>query len=479
MTTLEQGLRRVPVALWIVLGCCGSVGLALAGTQLGAVANPAHADWWFSLPQGGPTLLRVSFYAAAFVLIAAWLGLGITARRGGLDLRLAWLVLLVWGVPLFLGPPLFSRDIYSYIAQGILAHQGHDPYAVSPASLGAGPLLSSVASVWRETVAPYGPLFVGASRGVAAVSGNSLVALVLAFRALELVGVGLVMAYLPRLARHLGTDPGVALWLGALSPLALFSYVASGHNDALMIGLLLAGVALALRGRFVLGVVLLALAATIKLPAAAAIVFLTVVQVRQAPIGRRARPVALAVTVTALTVGAVTLASGLGWAWLGPNILRIPTELRIQATPAVSIGVFVYQVLHLVHLPVAQHTTVSVVQDVVGVAAIAATVALALGATRDNVVRVLGIALIILVVGSPTVWPWYLMWGLSLLAVTTAQRSRLLAACAAFAMLAVSAGGAPELAGNAYIVITLVVVATAVWLVRGRRWRRVVTGSFA
>jgi hypothetical protein len=106
-------------------------------------------------------------------------------------------------------------------------------------------------------------------------------------------------------------------------------------------------------------------------------------------------------------------------------------------------------------------------------------VVLALNATRDNVVRLLGIALILLVVGSPTVWPWYLMWGLSLLAVTTAQRSRVLAAVAALAMLAVSAGGAPELAGNAYIVITVVIVAASVWLVRGRRWRRVVTGSFA
>jgi hypothetical protein len=479
VTTLEQALRRVPMAVWVVLGCCGSVGLALSGTQLGAVANPAHADWWFSLPPGGPTLLRVSFYAAAFVLIGAWLGLGLSARRGGLGVRTAWVVLLVWGLPLFFGPPLFSRDIYSYIAQGLIAHHGHDPYALAPSSLGAGPLLSSVASVWRDTVAPYGPLFVGASRGVAAVSGGSLVAQVLAFRALELIGVVLVMVSLPRLARQLGTDPGVALWLGALSPLALFSYVASGHNDALMVGLVLAGVTLALRGRFALGLLLCALATTIKLPAGAAIVFLTVVQWREAPVSRRARPVAVAVGVTALTVGAVTVASGLGWAWLGPDILKIPTELRIQATPAVSIGVFVYQVLHLLHVPVVQHAAVTVVQDVVGVAALAATGALAVTATRANVVRVLGIALIVLVVGSPTVWPWYLMWGLSLLAATTAQRSRVLVATAAFAMLAVSAGGAPELAGNAYLVVTLAAVATTVWLLRRRRWRRVVLGPVA
>ena len=53
------------------------------------------------------------------------------------------------------------------------------------------------------------------------------------------------MVCLPRLARNLGRRPGVALWLAVLSPLALFSFIASGHNDALMLGLLVAGLTLA------------------------------------------------------------------------------------------------------------------------------------------------------------------------------------------------------------------------------------------
>ena len=59
----------------------------------------------------------------------------------------------------------------------------------------------------------------------------------------------------------------MALWLGVLSPLALFSFVSSGHNDALMLGLLVAGIALGTAGRLRTGVALCALAATIKLPA--------------------------------------------------------------------------------------------------------------------------------------------------------------------------------------------------------------------
>jgi hypothetical protein len=75
------------------------------------------------------------------------------------------------------------------------------------------------------------------------------------------------------------------------------------------------------------------------------------------------------------------------------------------------------------------------------------------------------------VVGSPTVWPWYLLWGLVLLAATPAQRSRVLAAVMALAMLLVGPSGSPRLNGYWYIVVTLAVVATTVWLIRDRHWR--------
>ena len=92
------------------------------------------------------------------------------------------MILALWGLPLFLGPPVFSRDLYSYIAQGLLAHHGLNPYHVAPSSLGWGPLLSSIASVWRNTASPYGPLFVMVSRAAVSVAGSSLVAQILVFR---------------------------------------------------------------------------------------------------------------------------------------------------------------------------------------------------------------------------------------------------------------------------------------------------------
>jgi len=93
---------------------------------------------------------------------------------------------------------------------------------------------------------------------VVGVTGSHLVAGVLLARVLELAGLVLLAASLPRLARALGTDPSRALWLVALSPLVTLELVAAGHNDALMVGVLAVGVAYALDGRPLLGIAICA-----------------------------------------------------------------------------------------------------------------------------------------------------------------------------------------------------------------------------
>jgi Glycosyltransferase family 87 len=469
----------LPWVPWLVLGGCGAVGMVLAGTRIGAVADPHLALWWFSLPAGGAPFTSILFYVSVALLVGAWLGLGRVAFAGELRLGRAWVVLAVWGLPFVLGPPLFSRDLFSYVAQGLLAHHGANPYTVAPSTLGAGPLLSGVASVWRDTTSPYGPFFVGTSKVVSDLAGGSLAVQVMAFRVLELVGVVLVMVSLPRLARHLGTDPGIALWLGAFSPLALFSFVASGHNDALMVGLLVAGVTLGVTGRLLPGLVLCAVATTVKLPAAAAVVFLAADSMKAMTGSGRWRVVAQAAAVLVLVTVGVTLLAGYGWTWLGPTALHIPTELRILSTPSVSLGVLVFSVLHPLGLPVARSAVVTVTQDLVAVAAVAAVAWLLVTVRRHEVVRSLGLALLLIVVGSPTVWPWYLMWGVVLLAATTAQRSLFLAAVAASAMLMVGPSGHPLLLGNWYLVVSLGTLAGVAWLIRGGRWRVVVGGHVA
>ena len=259
----------------------------------------------------------------------------------------------------------------------------------------------------------------------------------------------------------------------------MFSFIASGHNDALLAGLMVAGVSLAVEGRLAWGFALCALAGTVKLPAAAAVVFLAVAGFGSRDPGRRWKVVIEAVTISAVVLVGVTFLAGYGWAWLGPGALHVPTELHVLSTPSVSVGVLVFHILHPAGIDLARSTVVTATQYVVGLGAVVGVVWLLATVRRHDVVRSLGLALLLIVVGSPTLWPWYLTWGLVLLAATSAQRSRVLAAVAALSILVVGPSGSPRLLGWSYVVVSLACLAACVWLAHDRRWRTVVVGHGA
>ncbi len=476
-TTTRARSTVGPLPVWIAIGVLGAVGMVLSGSGIGSIPQPASDAWWFTVPVGTGIGAHLAFYASVAVLVAGWAGVGAHAYRGRLSVPTAWLILGLWGLPFFLGAPLFSRDLYSYVAQGQLARIGFNPYVVAPSALGPGNLLSSIASVWRNTASPYGPLFVSISRLGASVGGTSLVSQILVFRALELVGIALLMVSLPRLARRLGNDPGIALWLGVLSPLALFSFVSSGHNDALMVGLMLAGITLGTAGRLRWGVALCALAATIKLPAAAGIVFLVADQCTRLDRSGRIRVIAESAAITVLVVVAVTFGAGLGWTWLGPTALHVPTELKVLITPLVSVGSFAGGVLHALGLPVGVGTGITVVQGLGMLAAVSGILWMVFHTRGRDAVRLCGLALVLFVALSPTLWPWYLTWGVVILAATSAQRSKAVAVVAGVGMLVVGAGGTPLLNGGDFWVVGPLLVGAAAWFVASGTWRTTLGGQ--
>ena len=186
-------------------------------------------------------------YAGLAILGMAWLYLGRALRRGeeGTDTGRLLKIAALWGAPLVFCVPLFSRDLYAYAAQAQIAHAGLDPYRFGPVSL-PGPFLDEISGMWVDTPAPYGPLFLGIGRAVATVAGDRVVTTVFVLRLVAVVGLLLTARYLPRLARAAGGDPRVAVWLGIANPLVLVHFVAGGHNDALMIGLVVAGLTVAI-----------------------------------------------------------------------------------------------------------------------------------------------------------------------------------------------------------------------------------------
>ncbi len=161
---------------------------------------------------GLPSVLVVALGVAGMAtLVLSWLGIGRLAAELP-ERRLHWIA-VSWCAPLLVARPLFSGDINSYLAQGLIAVKGLDTYLVGPAeALGAdSPVTMAVSHYWRDTPTPYGPAFVALARTIAQIAGDAFVPTVLLHRLLGLIGIVLMAWALPRLARRVGVSPSIAL----------------------------------------------------------------------------------------------------------------------------------------------------------------------------------------------------------------------------------------------------------------------------
>lgn len=403
------------------MGTAGAVAVAVGGWGAGTL--PARDPWGLWVPHG--TALTVAAAGLAYlgltVLLVAWWRYG----RTGAAARHARTTLVCWTAPLLVAPPLYSADVYSYIAQGAMVLEGHDVYGAGPSVLDpdglGGAAAASVGGHWTDTPAPYGPVFLLLAEGVTRLTGGTIVPAVLGLRLVAVAALALIVWALRRLARRLGTDEGGALWLGALNPLLLTHVVGGIHNDGLMIGLLLAGMVLAGRGRWIAGAALVGLAMMVKSPAAVALPFIGVLAGRAAPERPLARRVALGLLGPGLVAGAVagaaTLLAGTGFGWLRTQSVAGSIHTALSAVSDLGLGLG--QLARLL-LGTDAEPVKSAVQSLGLAAALVVIALLALRSARGRLdpVHGLGLALLALVALSPMVQPWYLLWGLTVVAAT-------------------------------------------------------------
>ena len=354
----------------------------------------------------------------------------------------------MWLVPLAISPPMFSRDVYSYIAQSAILARHLDPYVLGPAAaLGVDdPLTRSIPTIWRDTPAPYGPLFLVLGRGITALTGSDVVFGVLAHRVLALAGVAMIVWALPRLAHRCALDPGLALWLGAANPLVLFHLVSGIHNESLMIGLLLVGLELGLRAgpqlldrQLLGGTALIVAASAVKLPALLALGFLGLEWARRRH-GSVRDVVSVATVMAAITVAIYTplsVGTGVGLGWT--RTLDTPSLILSWMSASTDLGLIGGQVGILGGL--GDHTdTVLLLTRGVGFAGAAVLVIkLLLGTLRGRIDAVTGVGagLGAVVLLGPVVHPWYLLWAAIPLAATRGLPRYRRAALAASAVLAI------------------------------------------
>jgi hypothetical protein len=459
--------RLSPVWVWAGLGLIGSALAAFEGTHL---LGPGAVRWWFTagIPSGHDAT-KIVFWIGVALLCLGWVGLGFSLKRASVPTL--WIVGACWCVPFLLGPPLFSRDVYSYLAQGMLVHLGQSPYHDAPialAHLGQQHILNGVDPFWRKTTAPYGPLFLGIVSLIVGATGSHLVLGAMLVRVLNLVGVLLLATAAPRLAGRLGADPRRAVWLAAISPLVLLQLVSPAHNDALMVGLMAWGIALALERRYLLGIGVCAVGATIKVPAATAIVFIAVAWARTLPTpSDRVKALVKAAAVGIAIAAIVTLVTGLGLAWISTGLFKTPGRVRLSITPATALGYTIAHGLHGAGVPLNGKQFEATLSHVAFAITAVLGLVLLYRTRLENMVRNLGVLLIAVAIGGPAAWPWYFTWGLALLAVSPGiQDSRLIVVATVVSVFIVIPTGQLALtlgASPIMVVIYLLITAAACW----------------
>lgn len=452
-----------------LFGATGTVLMAIGA--LGAGARPVVQDPTFgvrllNLPSRIQTVSLTMTTTGAVMMTLAWLMLGRFAlgtssdsssprtsaprHQTGGNRRLMSRsqldrTLVLWMLPLLVAPPMYSKDVYSYLAQSQIARLGLDPYRVGPApGLGLDHVFTlSVPSLWRETPAPYGPLFLWIGRGISELTGENIVAAVLCHRLVVLIGVGLIVWATPRLARRCGVAEVGALWLGATNPLLYMHLVAGIHNEALMLGLMLTGTEFALRGvgsgvsthrlvprhwphgrdqwltwrplgMLVAGAVLITMSSQVKLPSLLALGF--VAMALACRWGGTFKAFLMAgCGLGALSVAVMTVigwASGLGFGWL--FTLGTANVVRSWMSPPTLLALGTGQIGILLGL--GDHTTaVLSLTRAIGVLIITVLVTwLLLSVLRGRLHPVggLGVALGATVLLFPVVQPWYLLWAI-------------------------------------------------------------------
>ncbi|MEU4529980.1 polyprenol phosphomannose-dependent alpha 1,6 mannosyltransferase MptB [Micromonospora ureilytica] len=435
-------------------GLVGAVLLAVAGYLGGALPDAplgvTPASIWTA--PDGPTTLSC-WLIGTVLLVGAWWSL----REGAPSTRWAYVTAGLWALPLLIAPPLGSRDVYSYACQGWTYAHGIDPYTVGVVAAGC-PWLDTVAPIWRDTPAPYGPVFVLLA-ALAVGLGGGLTGTIVALRVIAVAGLLLAALCLPGLARAAGVPARRAVWLALAGPLVGVHLVAGAHNDAVMLGLLLSGLlivvrrpgrpgALPLAGRLLLAGTLLGLAVTVKATAVVVVPFAVLagmpdrhtVRALLRHGGWLAGGLLAALLVT-------SAASGLGFGWVGG--LTHSGDSEQWTSPPTAVGFVVDYAGALVGRDP---------QAVPGVRAVALLllvgVLTVLWWRAWQTLRVAGpeiagprvalrgaaLALVATVVLSPVFHPWYATWPLALLALTAARTTWFVLPAAAAAFLALPDG---------------------------------------
>ncbi|HYX75751.1 MAG TPA: glycosyltransferase 87 family protein [Gaiellaceae bacterium] len=289
-------------------------------------------------------------------------------------------------------PLLISSDAWTYWSYGRIAAVHHaNPYQQTPSDFPDDPSLPYVGGAWRDATSVYGPLFTLASEPVALTAGSSADAAAWLYKSLAALAMLGIVALTGMLARRRALAVALVGW----NPLLALHFAGGGHNDAWMALLVMAALALAVVGRRHWAGAAWAGAILIKW---VAVIFLPLRALEARAQGRRVGHLGFAAVAAAVALAATVQ---FGWHWLGAfgplarnankeTQFALPHRLKELGVPHdVALGLF---------------------------AAVFAVAYFWLARQAWRGRARLGLAAGFLLVCSPYLVPWYVVWALPLAA---------------------------------------------------------------
>ena len=355
---------------WLVLTLAGC-GLLVLALWVASIAD---------LRDGFPSFLFGYLAMSAVYMMAVYYVLNhmnrIQHRRG----LLAWtlMVAMALRVIFLFTPPVLSDDIYRYVWDGRVQKEGLNPYAYAPEASRLEHLRDPIyESINNKDLPTIYPPMMQLVLWVSTMFSETVFGMKATLVLIDAVLIGILVVLLN--AAHL--SPMRAL-IYAWSPLAIVEIAGSGHNDVLMMALLMAGHAAILRKKDTLSMCLATLSGHAKLMAFALLPFFA----------RFTKPLAwLAVPLTSL-------------------LLILPYR---EVTPQSFDGLFAYgqrwrandSLFHFLYAMTGSLDFAKLIVTAVVAALIGWLLYRRVPPLRASYLTVGAILLL-----SPTVHPWYILW---------------------------------------------------------------------
>lgn len=358
----------------------------------------------------GITLGRISIVIAAGILISQWLVLGSNIRKGVENTQLQWHLFFMWIAPLLLAPSIFSRDVYSYIAQGRLVLAGFNPY-VDGVSVVPGWFHLGVDPLWATTPTPYGQIWIAVESLVVAMSPESPYWSLVLFRLVSLLAVVVMVLGILKIARHFEVSPSLALWLSLCNPLTIFHLIGAAHNDSLMLAFLIWAFYFAIKKKVPIAILFVIAAALVKPIALLALA--VVVLEPQLSISKKIMRWLIAALSALLVMVVLGLISTFGLDWI--QALVTPGEVLTLLSPSSTVGYIlglIFETLGIASI----ETLLAIVRILVFASALVVISIYLLFTKGENIMRVGAYVFALIVIASPVIQPWYVLWVLLLIA---------------------------------------------------------------